>query len=95
VIGAPLPRGSAIVYVSKEINQMAKTVKMMAGLQTKKEFTGDMGKLIIGGFCCLPYGVYYYFDARETLEQCPECMETVSQGASTCGHCGEDLNQYR
>jgi hypothetical protein len=67
----------------------------MSELETKYEFTGDTGWIIVGILCCPPFGIYYYIDNREEVAVCPECRESVSVDASTCSHCNADLNQYR
>jgi hypothetical protein len=67
----------------------------MSELETKYEFTGDTGWIIVGILCCPPFGIYYYIDNREEVAVCPECRESVSVDASTCSHCNADLDQYR
>jgi hypothetical protein len=62
--------------------------------ETRTEFTGETAWAVIGAFCCLPYGVYYYFNNKETVWVCPSCGGSVQVGASTCKHCGEDLSDY-
>lgn len=68
----------------------------MNQLETKKELQGETTAVtLVTLFCCWPYGVYWYFNNREEVVVCPECRETADTRASTCPHCGEDLDQYR
>jgi hypothetical protein len=63
-------------------------------METTQSFTGDQTKAILGGLCCLPLGLYYYFANREMVVICPECQGNNDMQAATCKHCNADLTQY-
>lgn len=66
----------------------------MSELETKAQFTGDTGWIIVGILCCIPFGIYYYFDNKEEMWVCPSCQETIKKGASTCRYCDENMDEY-
>lgn len=61
---------------------------VFVGWQRNRWLLGPILGLLLG-----PLGWLLVSRMRKRLRECPSCSRTIASGASTCRHCGADVNK--